>query len=36
MLFSDAVPLDAAVDYEGEGSLPPEPTGNDDPAPGVP
>jgi hypothetical protein len=36
MLFSDAVPLDPAVDYEGQGSLPPEPAGNDDPAPGVP
>ncbi len=31
MLFADAVPLDAAVDDEGEGSLPP--AGNDDPAP---
>ena len=36
MLFPDAAPLDAAVDYEGEGALPPEVIGNDDPAPGIP
>src|SRR4051794_18979774 len=35
-LFPDAAPLDAAVEYEGEGPLPPEVTGNDDPAPGIP
>jgi nucleoside-diphosphate-sugar epimerase len=35
-LFPDAGPLDAAVDYEGEGALPPEVIGNDDPAPGMP
>ena len=36
MLAADASPLDADVDYEGEGPLPPELTGNDDPAPGIP
>jgi uncharacterized protein YbjT (DUF2867 family) len=36
MLFPDALPLDAAVDYEGEGPSAPEPVGNDDPAPGIP
>ena len=36
MLFADALPLDASVDYEGEGDLPPEEIGNDDPSPGVP
>jgi hypothetical protein len=36
LLYWDAAPLDAAVDYEGEGPSPPEETGNDDPAPGVP
>jgi uncharacterized protein YbjT (DUF2867 family) len=36
MLFPDAAPLDAAVDYQGEGALAPEVIGNDDPAPGVP
>jgi nucleoside-diphosphate-sugar epimerase len=36
MLFADAAPLDAAVDYEGEGDPPPEVVDNDDPAPGVP
>jgi nucleoside-diphosphate-sugar epimerase len=36
MLRPDASPLDADVDYEGEGPLPPELVGNDDPAPGIP
>jgi nucleoside-diphosphate-sugar epimerase len=36
MLYSDAVALDAAVDYEGDGPLPEEVRGNDDPAPGIP
>lgn len=36
MLFPDAGPLDAAVDYEGEGPEAPEVVGNDDPAPGMP
>jgi nucleoside-diphosphate-sugar epimerase len=35
-LFADAAPLDAAVDYEGEGSQAPEVIGNEDPAPGIP
>jgi nucleoside-diphosphate-sugar epimerase len=36
MLLPDASPLDTDVDYEGEGPLPPQLTGNDDPAPGMP
>ena len=36
MLRSDASPLDADVDYEGDGPLPPELIGNEDPAPGIP
>jgi uncharacterized protein YbjT (DUF2867 family) len=36
MLFADAEPLDAAVDYQGDGDLPPEVIGNDDPSPGIP
>jgi len=36
MLLPDAHPLDADVDYEGDGPLPPQLTGNDDPAPGIP
>jgi hypothetical protein len=36
MLLPDAHPLDADVDYEGEGPLPPQLSGNDDPAPGIP
>jgi nucleoside-diphosphate-sugar epimerase len=36
MLRPDAHPLDADVDYEGEGPLPPQLSGNDDPAPGIP
>jgi hypothetical protein len=29
-------PLDASVDYEGDGPLAPEVADNDDPSPGVP
>lgn len=36
MLLPGASPLDADVDYEGDGPLPPELIGNDDPSPGVP
>jgi nucleoside-diphosphate-sugar epimerase len=36
MLLPDASPLDVDVDYEGDGPLPPELVGNDDPAPGIP
>src|SRR4051794_39603901 len=36
MLAPDASPLDADVDYEGEGPLPPDLVGNEDPAPGIP
>jgi uncharacterized protein YbjT (DUF2867 family) len=36
MIFGDAVPLDADVEWEGDGPLPPEPVGNEDPAPGIP
>jgi uncharacterized protein YbjT (DUF2867 family) len=36
MLQADASPLDTDVDYEGDGPLPPELVGNQDPAPGIP
>jgi nucleoside-diphosphate-sugar epimerase len=36
MLRPDASPLDADVDYEGDGPLPPELLGNEDPAPDIP
>jgi len=36
MIASDAAPLDADVDWEGDGPVPPEPVGNEDPSPGVP
>jgi nucleoside-diphosphate-sugar epimerase len=36
MLRADASPLDADVDFEGDGPLPPELHGNDDPAPEIP
>jgi nucleoside-diphosphate-sugar epimerase len=36
MLQPDASPLDTDVDYEGDGPLPPELLGNEDPAPGMP
>jgi nucleoside-diphosphate-sugar epimerase len=36
MIFPDASPLDADVEWVGDGPIPPEPVGNDDPAPGIP
>ena len=36
MIEPDAAPLDADVDWEGDGPVPPEPVGNEDPAPGIP
>jgi hypothetical protein len=36
MIAPDAPPLDADVDWEGDGPVPPEPVGNEDPAPGIP
>jgi uncharacterized protein YbjT (DUF2867 family) len=36
MIAPDAPPMDADVEWEGDGPLPPEPVGNDDPAPGIP
>lgn len=36
MIASDAPVLDADVEWEGDGPVPPEPVGNDDPAPGIP
>jgi nucleoside-diphosphate-sugar epimerase len=36
MINADAAPLDADVDWEGDGPVPPEPVGNEDPAPGIP
>ena len=36
MIFDDAPPLDADVDYEGDGPEPPEERGNEDPAPNAP
>jgi nucleoside-diphosphate-sugar epimerase len=36
MIAPDAAPLDADVDWEGEGPVPAEPVDNEDPAPGVP
>jgi hypothetical protein len=36
MIKPDASPLDTDVDYEGDGPLPPELVGNEDPAPGIP
>jgi nucleoside-diphosphate-sugar epimerase len=36
MIAADASPLDADVEWEGDGPLPPEPVGNEDPAPGMP
>jgi nucleoside-diphosphate-sugar epimerase len=36
MIAPDAPPLDADVEWEGDGPVPPEPVGNDDPAPGIP
>jgi hypothetical protein len=36
MIAADAPPLDADVEYEGEGAPPPRERGNDDPAPNAP
>ena len=36
MIQADAQPLDADVEWEGDGPVPPEPVGNEDPAPGIP
>jgi nucleoside-diphosphate-sugar epimerase len=36
MIEPDAPPLDADVEWEGDGPVPPEPIGNQDPAPGIP
>ena len=36
MIAPDAAPLDADVDWVGDGPLPREPVGNEDPAPGIP
>jgi uncharacterized protein YbjT (DUF2867 family) len=36
MIAPDAAPLDADVDWEGDGPVPPEPVGNEDPAPRIP
>ncbi len=35
MIFPDASPLDADVEWVGDGPVLPEPVGNDDPAPGI-
>jgi nucleoside-diphosphate-sugar epimerase len=36
MIDPDAPPLDADVEWEGDGPVPQEPVGNEDPAPGIP
>jgi nucleoside-diphosphate-sugar epimerase len=36
MIAADALPLDADVEWEGDGPVPPPPVGNEDPAPGMP
>jgi nucleoside-diphosphate-sugar epimerase len=36
MIEPDAPPLDADVEWEGDGPVPPRPVGNEDPAPGIP
>jgi hypothetical protein len=36
MLYEDAGELDTDTDFEGDGPLPPEEHGNDDPAPNAP
>ena len=36
MIKADAAPLDADVEWVGDGPVPPEPVGNEDPAPGIP
>ena len=36
MIAPDASPLDADVEWEGDGPVPPQPVGNEDPAPASP
>ena len=36
MIDPDAAPLDTDVEFEGEGTQPPEERGNEDPAPNAP
>jgi nucleoside-diphosphate-sugar epimerase len=36
MIAADAAPLDADVEWEGDGPVAPTPVGNEDPAPGIP
>jgi hypothetical protein len=36
MIARGAAPLDADVEWEGDGPVPPEPVGNEDPAPRIP
>src|ERR671922_357984 len=36
MIAADAAPLDADVEWVGDGPLPREPVGNEDPSPGIP
>ena len=36
MIYDDAGPFDADVDYEGEGTPPPVEIDNDDPSPNLP
>ena len=36
MIEPDAAPLDADVEWEGDGPVPPQVVGNEDPAPGIP
>jgi nucleoside-diphosphate-sugar epimerase len=36
MIESDAAPMDADVEWEGDGPVPPRIVGNEDPAPGIP
>jgi hypothetical protein len=36
MINPGAGPFDADVDWEGDGPIPQEPVGNEDPAPGIP
>ena len=36
MIATDAAPMDADVEWVGDGPVPQEPAGNDDPAPGIP
>jgi hypothetical protein len=36
MIAADAAPMDADVEWVGDGPVPQEPAGNDDPAPEIP